>query len=1364
MGKAVRTVVGVVATVTGVAIGVFTGNWTLAFAVASLGVGMLTAPKAQDIKERQGAVLQNRVGGTELLPVVYGMTRIGGVVVDVRVDSASTERKRLVVVIAYCHGSRDGTGITSIEDVRFDDRTAIVGGAVQSPFSGVVPGQGATKYLEFAHYLGTSTQAVDARLNSLFPTEWPSTSQGRGVCYGRYELWYNQDIYPSSIPAILAKVKGNSVYDPRSSTWAWSANPALCIRDYLLSTTYGMGVAAANIEEQSFIDAANYCDELIAKPGGGTQVRFALNGWVDTSRSVEENLALLCTACRGQVVNEGDKWRLIIRCQRTVSGFKVTEKNTVEGSWQFVLPGARDAANIVRAQYVDPARNYEADVVQWPEAGQSNPYLTEDNSYEQRLEVDLPFTDDRLRAQQIGMTLLKEGREAIAVTCTLKEEALQVRVGDLVEVTQPTPGWVDKVFDVAALLVQPDGEVRAVLIEYEPTVYDVDTQFVQPAISDTNLPNPFTVVAPTSLVLVSSGQSLQTADGRYLTRIKATWTKSADAFVEYYEVQAKRTADSLWDSYGRIGAGEEALFFVYPVTDESWDVRVSAVNTLGVRSTWLSGTHSAGTPIPQPGAPAITASFEADGDLVVTLNATEPWPDTGTPGFRVAASTSAVPSDATVDAATFQAGSSVTVNLGGGYVPGTLVYIAAAGYTATSGGVRSLTSTAQEVRQGTGTAGLPLVEITPVIGSRSQTNETVQITGYKGKGGTDPLEYQYRLDADAWSTWAALGVSGSTVSVVVAKAKFYDKEFQARVRDAVLNESIVAIYMVIGQFESLDVPTGRVDKGTPYHTGEKQSGAIDTARSSGLGRGIVDAALRRGGIGGTFTRLASFLTMGMYGRDGSRLLVNSELERVTADLDGPTGVGMDVVERGGNKGDQVIDAGNVLNANTIDFTRAQTGKNLANIEDDATSDRRAATATEKTGGSRASSVIDAGLLIVTNAIDFARSQLNKHLGNIADDATTDRKAVTTNEKTGAGRAYPALDSTSKLVTGVTAAATAADGLTGITSKRAAVRAGAGASHGVVDANARRRGEGGTAAASFSTLPVYDDTGAAPLINTLTDEVMNARIASSSNFENPGGTLGEGVQQTAAGASRALSRGYQSGFVKDTGVVTFNPAFQGVPSVRMTGGKAANATYPYDDVAAENLTASSFTCRARNRNKGTVTARDDEFTSPLSVTTAGSTVGPATLADAPSNDSTYKARYKITVACTTTSEAPAGGTTAVVAVESSSDAGSTWTERATRSHSVSRTTAGTTSTTFDPIEVSITVTGLDSTDKIRLKLKDITVDGFDTLGTATLEGFDFSPTSEGHGVTYNTATGSTSESKTPDADDYMFWEAEEKAAA
>lgn len=66
-------------------------------------------------------------------------------------------------------------------------------------------------------------------------------------------------------PSVTCIVKGKKVYDPRTNQTAFSDNPALCVRDFLLSKRYGLGrwINETDLDDDSFISSANYCDQKI---------------------------------------------------------------------------------------------------------------------------------------------------------------------------------------------------------------------------------------------------------------------------------------------------------------------------------------------------------------------------------------------------------------------------------------------------------------------------------------------------------------------------------------------------------------------------------------------------------------------------------------------------------------------------------------------------------------------------------------------------------------------------------------------------------------------------------------------------------------------------------------------------------------------------------------------------------------------------------------------------------------------------------------------------------------------------------------------------------------------------------------------
>jgi hypothetical protein len=207
---------------------------------------------------------------------------------------------------------------------------------------------------------------------------------------------------------------------------------------------------------------------------------------------------------------------------------------------------------------------------------------------------------------------------------------------------------------------------------------------------------------------------------------------------------------------------------------------------------------------------------------------------------------------------------------------------------------------------------------------------------------------------------------------------------------------------------------------------------------------------------------------------------------------------------------------------------------------------------------------------------------------------------------------------------------------------------------------------------------------------------------------------------------------------------------------MRGGKdGGSGTYPL--YSADRLSGSGFTCVARIITKGTITAQHRGVHGASVTTSARGRHGrPCDTSGAtPAYDNNYTARFDISVTITVPS---GGGMTARRSSRvESNDGVHGWIERATRSFVSSIAGAGTQTSNYTGQEVAISDSTLLVNDQIRLKLKSITVSGpGGSTGGATLTGYD-NTGGNGHGVEYNTNSGGTNVTKTPDADDFIFWE-------
>ena len=115
-----------------------------------------------------------------------------------------------------------------------------------------------------------------------------------------------RDAFPNGIPVITATVKGKKLYDPRTSSTAWSDNPALCLRDYLTSK-YGLEENTVNIDDTLVSSAANVCDQTNTL---ASTTRYTCNGAFTTGSTPYDMLSELLKSMGGSMWYAQGKWRM----------------------------------------------------------------------------------------------------------------------------------------------------------------------------------------------------------------------------------------------------------------------------------------------------------------------------------------------------------------------------------------------------------------------------------------------------------------------------------------------------------------------------------------------------------------------------------------------------------------------------------------------------------------------------------------------------------------------------------------------------------------------------------------------------------------------------------------------------------------------------------------------------------------------------------------------------------------------------------------------------------------------------------------------------------------------------------------------
>ena len=162
-------------------------------------------------------------------------------------------------------------------------------------------------------------------------------------------------------PSVSAVVMGKKVYDIRTKTTAYSTNPAMCLRDFMLSERYGLGrwIKAEDLDDDSWAKAADYCDEEISfLDASGAIVkakRFELNMVIDQKNDAIEWLKEILANFQGYLTLTNGKFKLHIEQQTDVC-YKFNDDNCFELS---VAPLAlTDTPNKYDVKIIDPRNNW----------------------------------------------------------------------------------------------------------------------------------------------------------------------------------------------------------------------------------------------------------------------------------------------------------------------------------------------------------------------------------------------------------------------------------------------------------------------------------------------------------------------------------------------------------------------------------------------------------------------------------------------------------------------------------------------------------------------------------------------------------------------------------------------------------------------------------------------------------------------------------------------------------------------------------------------------------------------------------------------------------------------------------------------
>ena len=540
-------------------------------------------------------ILLNKQSNDASIPIIYGTRLVGGT--RVFMETSGTDNTYLYMAIILGEGE-----INDITEIRIDDKAVTWSGDLADNTQRTVGSGDSNFYKDSAslitvepHY-GTDGQSASSLLSTL--SSWGSNHKLSGLAYLALRFTWNQDAF-SSIPKVQSVVQGRKVVTLASNlseeTASFSSNPAFCLLDYLRNTRYGKGIATADIDLQSFYDASQVCVTQVTPYSGGSDINiFDCNAVLDTSKKIIDNVRTLLSGCRGYLPYTSGKYKLII--ETTGSASITLTEDDIEGGYTLNSENKNDKYNRVIVSFINPARNYQVDEVQFPpiddsgltSADQHATMKTADGGFLLEGKFDFQTITSPYQAEEMAEIILRRSREALKLNINVAGDGYDLAIGDIVNITHSSLGFSAKAFRVLAITFNEDFSLGLTLVEYQASHYTWASKTVVTSTPSTTLPNPFVIQPPASVTLTDT--LVEYNDGTVIVALDVAVGASPDSFVDFYQVEYKLSTDSNFIIYAQ---GSGLNHRVLNVIDQKiYNVRVKAVNSFGVSSSYVSATRT----------------------------------------------------------------------------------------------------------------------------------------------------------------------------------------------------------------------------------------------------------------------------------------------------------------------------------------------------------------------------------------------------------------------------------------------------------------------------------------------------------------------------------------------------------------------------------------------------------------------------------------------------------------------------------------------------------------------------------------------------------------------------------------------------
>ena len=592
------------------------GTATLTFttSLVAAGIGQLTSKGIEAGTGNFGSKFAAR-NSSAPRQIIYGKTRVGGTIVHI--ETAGTDNHMLHMVVAVAGHEVEAIETVRLNDIDLTSTTSTINGetvhtVTNADYTNTENGFAFTsgRLIRFTKNLGADDQTADNfAVQSLAATSGSITSNHRfrGIAYVYLQMVFDAEKFGGGLPAVSFVVKGKKVFDPRNSQTAWSDNPALCIRDYLTDTRYGLKATSTEINDTTsaggFASAANICDQTVTlSDGSSTETRYTANGFTNMSANGEGIIEALLSSCAGKMSYTNGKFNLFAGTGQTPS-LTITDDDLLQPVAISTKPQTGDMYNTVKGIYVDASSDYQG--TESP-VFQDSTFLAADTptsessaNYVKTLEVQFPFTTSETMAQRLQRIALNGNRQTTQINLLTTTKFMRLQPNDWVYVTNDRLGYSSKVFEVVSMNLEVIGEdvptvaTRLVLKEASNTVFSfASNSYVSPVSEGSAISTgTYNITAPSGLSATVTTNNSFSINSKNVT---LSWTNNTNQVVNGTEIQYKLSSDSTYIDAGIVGRDITKFTITGLEVAKTYNIRIRHISTFNTYSSFATVNASTG--------------------------------------------------------------------------------------------------------------------------------------------------------------------------------------------------------------------------------------------------------------------------------------------------------------------------------------------------------------------------------------------------------------------------------------------------------------------------------------------------------------------------------------------------------------------------------------------------------------------------------------------------------------------------------------------------------------------------------------------------------------------------------------------------